>query len=484
VRDSHPVAGERRGRSAAGNLGVMWDGRGVASGCRTGVRVAADCVVGSGAGRSCSGHIGRFLSVGFVVCWRRWRKHRNEYASRFSSRLEIGAAAWGGVSDCSVVSIGSLCVTVGPEGHSNDAGRIGVSTNPAGGPGAWRVVPVGAAKEPWGISCPSVSLCVGVDFHGNGFSSVDPTGGANAWRVVHVDRAGGPIGLAEFLGVSCPSVSLCVATDDDGNVLTSTDPAGGVGTWRVTHFKAPFGLGTPSCLSPTLCIAAYPGVVLSSTNPAGGPGAWSLANVDAASFPVSVACASVSICFIGNDDGTVARSTRPTAGAGSWTNTRIDGNDLLNAISCPSSNLCLAVDDAGNVVVGAPALIRVRVPRVIVTHNPMFVRAHRHGREWRVDPGEAVTCPPRGASCSVTGDVADLDANTSKGPLEIGRVHATIHAGGRREITFNLTTRGTRLMIKHHGMLASLNIIAQAAHGKEVASQPTFELLPPRATPY
>ncbi len=71
-----------------------------------------------------------------------------------------------------------------------------------------------------GVSCPSASLCVAVDWSGDVVTSTDPTAATPTWTIINVDGR-----YHQLLGVSCPSTSLCVAGDGGGNVVTSTDPS-------------------------------------------------------------------------------------------------------------------------------------------------------------------------------------------------------------------------------------------------------------------
>ena len=84
-------------------------------------------------------------------------------------------------------------------------------------------------------SCPSASMCVAVDgprdamdAAGDVVTSTNPSGGAAAWTVAHVDT-----GSNNIFGISCPSVSLCVAVDSAGNVLASANPTGGAVEWGI-----------------------------------------------------------------------------------------------------------------------------------------------------------------------------------------------------------------------------------------------------------
>ena len=111
----------------------------------------------------------------------------------------------------------SLCVGYGPAPLVPGHGDVVTATDPTGGDAAWTAASVG--PDPLtGMSCPSSSLCVGVDVGGKVLTSTDPTGGSGAWSTLDVANADGfP---TSFEDVSCPSVSLCVAVDFSGNVAS------------------------------------------------------------------------------------------------------------------------------------------------------------------------------------------------------------------------------------------------------------------------
>ncbi len=237
---------------------------------------------------------------------------------------------------------GSLCVAVGE-------GGIFTSSDPAGGAGAWTHVGSGVGVHGLAVSCPSALLCVAASgYSGELLTSTDPTGGPGAWKAV----AGGP---RQVTGVSCPTESLCVGVDDAGDVVTSSDPAGGAKAWTVTHV-AGGGFADVSCPSASLCVTVGGSGVMTSTDPAGGGSAWTLqqaASPSSNSFD-QVACASVSLCVASESNGEIAESADPTGGAGAWTSTGgVDGNNSLRAVACPSESLCFVADEA--LLIGVPA---------------------------------------------------------------------------------------------------------------------------------
>ena len=117
----------------------------------------------------------------------------------------------------------TLCVT-------GSAGGVAVSTNPAAG--AWRVVSAGTGLPIKSFSCPTTSACAAIDNNADVLTSTDPTRGPGAWSFKNVLPFGsgfseGPPGPGQgngTFGISCPTLSLCVAVGQDSQVLTSTNP--------------------------------------------------------------------------------------------------------------------------------------------------------------------------------------------------------------------------------------------------------------------
>jgi hypothetical protein len=245
----------------------------------------------------------------------------------------------------------SLCVAV------DWAGNVLTSTNPSGGRDAWAITNLHPGGGPSGhgldaISCASTQFCAAIS-NGEVLTSTDPTGGPSAWTATPVRQC--PPCLTS---ISCPSASLCVAVDIGGNVVFSRDPTAGASVWTTVHVDS----STPwiravSCPSVSLCVAAdEAGNVLTTTNPTGDASAWSLARVDNDPHNaelVAVSCPSTSLCVAAASDytgGNLAVSTNPTGGAGAWTLTHVDDRKEPIGVACGSASLCIAFDYAGNVI--------------------------------------------------------------------------------------------------------------------------------------
>ena len=196
-------------------------------------------------------------------------------------------------------------------------------------------------------SCPTASLCVAGDDHGDILTSSAPNGGPTGWHSIRQVDPPSP-----FTAISCPSQSLCVAVSQSGDVAFSRHPAGGAGAWRVIHGVA--GPSEPllgvSCASVSLCVAIDDrGGVVASTHPTAGRHAWKRTSVIPArrSDPLTgIACPSRSECVaIDEHDQEVAHSTRPEV-ADSWSVTSVKAprtGENLPSIACGSPKLCVIV---------------------------------------------------------------------------------------------------------------------------------------------
>jgi hypothetical protein len=227
------------------------------------------------------------------------------------------------------------------------SGQVLTAANVLGGD--WRADRVDGYDSFTGVSCPKASLCFAVDDAGRLLSSNDPGGGMGAWRAARIDPQ------AALVAVACPAASLCVALDEKGSVLSSTDPTGGAAAWHRAEIDPNLNqhevLGVPqeslACPSSSFCIAVFStqsGGVYTSTQPTGGAAAWRQAAIGGE----TVACASASLCVIGDGED-VLSSTDPGGGAGAWHAVIVgDGTEGggITGSSCPSAHLCVVTGTA------------------------------------------------------------------------------------------------------------------------------------------
>jgi hypothetical protein len=80
-----------------------------------------------------------------------------------------------------------------------------------------------------GMSCPTTSACAAVDNNADAIVSTSPTGGASAWSSVNVIPSPAPGEVTQsaqngMFGISCPAITLCVGVGAAEQVIVSTDP--------------------------------------------------------------------------------------------------------------------------------------------------------------------------------------------------------------------------------------------------------------------
>jgi hypothetical protein len=280
---------------------------------------------------------------------------------RWSAPAAIDPAPFTTTHDLTAMSCPSSSLCIAGDDHGDLLG----SNNPAGGASAWtatrNVDPPGPIA---GVSCPSASFCVAVGARGDILTSTRPLGGIAGWK-----RIAGVVSKSIGFGdVSCASSRLCVALDGAGDVVTSTRPAGGRSRWKVADVIPPVRhdpLASVSCPSARLCLAvdATGRYVARSTRPARGAHAWRMTKLgtprQSRDSPPGIGCASPKLCVIAGTDKNpgnafVVSSTHPTGGTAAWKVARHvpAATGSLSSVSCPSTNLCVADGDAfvGSVV--------------------------------------------------------------------------------------------------------------------------------------
>jgi hypothetical protein len=129
------------------------------------------------------------------------------------------------------------------------------STHPAGPARLWKIKHVDPTQDETGrqsalytVSCPTARLCIAFETGGNMLFSTDPTGDARAWKLVHI------AGATEAKDMTCPSKSLCVGLDK-GEVVTVANPTRHDPPWIVTALDPDSYLVSLSCPSASLCVA-------------------------------------------------------------------------------------------------------------------------------------------------------------------------------------------------------------------------------------
>jgi hypothetical protein len=147
----------------------------------------------------------------------------------------------------------SFCLGVG----DNSYGDPIVTTDPTDADPIWKP----ALKQSGvSISCAAIAWCFAWDAHGNLFSSRHPAAGPDAWSEAHPDGSNVPAML------SCPSSSLCLELDNHGNLLVG-QPTPSRARIRALLLKA---LGTSANNDTTIAELKRHGYRFSITAPAAG----------------------------------------------------------------------------------------------------------------------------------------------------------------------------------------------------------------------
>jgi hypothetical protein len=253
-----------------------------------------------------------------------------------------------------------LCVAGGSDS------LIATSTDPGGGPNAWRTfhpggsmhieAPPGAAgvmfpgRQIRGISCPTTSLCIGVTYDDRVFSSTDPTGGPDAWKVI--ERSGRRERHTHMTSVSCPSTTLCVAVGFGSKIVSSTNPTGDATAWAEIELDGRFDFRGVTCPTTAFCVAVdNEGGILTSRNPTGPPSAWEFVGRPGGVGSLNaIACPTLTLCVTGNA-GQMITSVDPLSGAASWRAVPAGTGLPVKGIACPTTSACAAVDNNSDAIV-------------------------------------------------------------------------------------------------------------------------------------
>ncbi len=213
------------------------------------------------------------------------------------------------------------------------------------------VVAETGGPNPWGgmtgISCPSVTTCVGVGIYATVTGQTNPipdppivttTDGGATWT-----RQVSGTGTGNFLqAVSClPGTTTCTAVGRGGKIVTTTN----LTTWTAATSNTTSYLNSVLCLSTSFCIAVgqtgtvdvFNGATWTATTGNGGTG--TLADVD---------CSSNLVCYATGKQGVTIMTTN---GGTSWTVQAGGGTtQQMNGISCTSDTACFAAGNAGTIL--------------------------------------------------------------------------------------------------------------------------------------
>jgi RHS repeat-associated protein len=210
---------------------------------------------------------------------------------------------------------------------------------------AWAYQAVGTVSNFSGISCITTGECVATAGDGKivSGSSSDLTG---TWSEHTVDTG------RQLTAVSCPDGTLCVATDATGNVVTAKYPTSS--RWKVKAADPSGHLVGISCTQGGHCVAIdTSGNVVTSIDPSSSTSTWQVTKIDTTGRPVAVSCPSTTLCVMIDKTGTIFSSTDPTGGATTWHSTSLGSVSGLSALSCPTTTFCALTTTTGSTLATA-----------------------------------------------------------------------------------------------------------------------------------
>jgi hypothetical protein len=120
-----------------------------------------------------------------------------------------------------------------------------------------------------------------------------------------------------------------------------------------------------------------------------------------------------------------------------------------------------------------------RVREAVITFGRSSARAH--GAAVLVDPGLRVSCPSRGARCSVVETAtAQVAAASRSRRSTIGRSRFTIPSAGSRELTFKLSGAGAQLLRRLGRLRVRLTIVSRVGRNPTVTTTRTITIRAPK----
>ena len=209
--------------------------------------------------------------------------------------------------------------------------------------GQWVQQVVATATDSFaGVSCPTATFCAVAVRDGKVEVSRDPTGGPGAWSMTSVTAT-----PQLTLNVSCLADGLCAMgglglDSTTGWLAVSPEPDGGPGPWSGGELPAPAlaehsgaFLTTVTCVTPSFCAAQSDGVLV-TTDPTGGVPTWQRRSTGLVS-PGVARCQTNGECSV-SSIGTFQASGSTSGLSGfPWP-----------GVSCVSQSFCIAVDATKN----------------------------------------------------------------------------------------------------------------------------------------
>ncbi len=222
-------------------------------------------------------------------------------------------------------------------------GTVLTSSDPAGGAAAWtRSGVIGPSafgtSNQTAMACRPDASCL-IPYIGGGLANVAFGPPATA------TLTGSLSGLTEIRGLSCPSKTLCIGVDDAGAVLRSSTPAGDASSWKRR-------------LQPAVTNGLKIGAIYSSSKPTAGAKAFKRVKLTTSKI-VSISCRSSKLCVAIGLGGRAWSSSNPSGGRSTWHSVLLDNHNYptnaggfgrrLIGLACAPKSVCVTGDAAGRV---------------------------------------------------------------------------------------------------------------------------------------
>jgi hypothetical protein len=275
-------------------------------------------------------------------------------------------------ASCVTAGASPFCLAVGRNFNNvSEPGIAITSTEPTGGASKWQktTFPIGITEQPSCVYESPTTLCaIAVGFGPEVETSTDPSGGIADWHKINFNFTQSGNGTS---GIACPSIGLCMVVDYGGQFSVASEPT------KESSWSTPTATGledadTLSCPTTTFCLAAgsneHTGAaeIATTTDPsAGATATWHVSTPTGvpdlgdlgrvSCSPDSALASPHAICYASAASGAIGVSTD---GGATWVSETFPGalgEFEQSPLTCPSSSLCVAGTQQGAITTSADA---------------------------------------------------------------------------------------------------------------------------------
>ncbi len=265
------------------------------------------------------------------------------------SSVKTGATfnGWQALTNVLACAPGMCAEAAGGGDPSNAESAVETTANVTAAVPTWSASPMltSGGETIDSLSCPSSSLCVGVDQGGDVYYTSDASDPTPLWTAMP-GALPGPAqlqGAGSYPSLSCPSTALCVAVLQGSGAVYTADMSAPSPSWSAVGTTSAAGLDGVACSAAGQCVAWDSGGVVYRTSDASS-GSWSATPASVDRSITGASCPGGGLCLLTDADGNVLTSTD---GGATWSSSALSAGTYLNSISCPTTTFC-AVADMGN----------------------------------------------------------------------------------------------------------------------------------------